>query len=61
MNGQLVRTQLRRLFPGSFLLTKRCRCTVHVYGDGAQAPINVDACGRCRRYARWKAQRVGRA
>lgn len=54
MNGQLVRARLRQVFPGAFLLTKRCRCTVHVFGEGPDAQVGVAPCSRCRRYARYR-------
>lgn len=57
MGREQLRRKLATAFPGSFLLQKRCRCTVHVYGNGPSADVAVAACGRCQRYARVRRRR----
>ncbi len=50
------RRMLAAAFPGAFLLQKRCKCRLHVYGDGPQAEVLAEPCARCRRYEWIRAQ-----
>jgi hypothetical protein len=61
MHTQAVRSRLRQAFAGTFLLRKRCRCTVHVFGRGPTALIDVEPCKPCLRYDAFQRLRRGRA
>ena len=61
MHTTLVRSRLRQAFPGAFLLRKRCRCTLHVFGQGHKALVDVEPCKPCLRYDTWRSLRRGRA
>lgn len=56
MNSITLRRCLAAAFPGAFLLRKRCRCKLHIFGTGPLADREVVAvpCARCRRYAWWQ-------
>jgi hypothetical protein len=51
-----IRRRLAACFPGAFLLQKRCRCVLHVFGRGPKAEVRVEPCVRCSRYARIRAR-----
>lgn len=53
MRPSVLRRRLAAVFPGAFLLAKRCRCVVHVIGreGDPNARVAVEPCRACRRYA----------
>lgn len=59
----IIRHRLATIFPGAFLLQKRCRCTLHLAGpegDPNARVLGVEICPRCRRYG-WYRTKMGAA